>query len=57
MGQCPVKLNSEQLLHLIECGRIDPKSLISHRMKLEEAPTAYNMFNKKEDVTKAVFSP
>ena len=57
MGQCPVKLNSEQLLHLIECGRIDPKSLISHRMKLEEAPTAYKMFNKKEDVTKVVFSP
>ncbi|MGA9153651.1 MAG: hypothetical protein WBZ36_23975, partial [Candidatus Nitrosopolaris sp.] len=57
MGQCPVKLYNEQLLHLIECGRIDPKPLISHTMKLEEAPKAYQMFNKKEDVTKVVFSP
>jgi len=22
MGQCPVKLYNEQLLHLIECGRM-----------------------------------
>jgi S-(hydroxymethyl)glutathione dehydrogenase / alcohol dehydrogenase len=57
MGQCPVKLYNEQLLHLIECERIDPKPLISHTMKLEEAPKAYQMFNKKEDVTKVVFSP
>jgi len=26
-------------------------------MKLEEAPKAYKMFNKKEDVAKVVFSP
>ena len=57
ISRCPVKLYNEQLLHLIECGRIDPKSLISHRMKLEEAPRAYEMLNKKEDVIKIIFSP
>lgn len=37
LGQCPVKKYNEQLLHLIEVGRIDPKPLISHTMKLDEA--------------------
>ena len=55
LGQCPVKKYNEQLLHLIEVGRIDPKPLISHTMKLDEAPKAYDMFDKKEDVTKVVF--
>lgn len=57
MGQCPVKLYNEQLLHLIECGRINPTPLISHTMKLDETPKAYEMFNKKEDVTKVVLKP
>ncbi|MGI0052214.1 MAG: zinc-dependent alcohol dehydrogenase [Nitrososphaeraceae archaeon] len=55
LGQCPVKKYNEQLLHLIEVGRINPKPLISHTMKLDEAPKAYDMFDKKEDVTKVVF--
>lgn len=57
MGQCPVKLYNEQLLHLIECGRIDPTRLISHIMKLEEAPKAYDMFDRKDSVTKVVLKP
>jgi S-(hydroxymethyl)glutathione dehydrogenase / alcohol dehydrogenase len=55
LGQCPVKKYNEQLLHLVETGRIDPKKLISHTMKLDEASKAYEMFDKKEDVTKVVF--
>lgn len=56
MGQCPVKKYNEALLHLIETGRIDATNIISHTMKLEEAPTAYKIFDKKEeDVTKIVF--
>jgi threonine dehydrogenase-like Zn-dependent dehydrogenase len=54
LGQYPVKKYNEQLLHLIESGRIDPKPLISHTMKLDEAPKAY-MFDKKGDVIKIVF--
>ena len=34
MGQCPVKKYNEQLLHLIEVGRIDAIKIISHPMKL-----------------------
>ena len=55
LGQCPVKKYNEQLMHLIESGRIDPKPLVSHTMKLDEAPKAYDMFDKKGDVTKIVF--
>jgi S-(hydroxymethyl)glutathione dehydrogenase / alcohol dehydrogenase len=57
MGQCPVKKYNEQLLHLIEVGRIDATKIISHPMKLDEAPKRYEMFDKKEDVTKVVFKP
>ena len=57
MGQCPVKKYNEQLLHLIETRRIDATKIISHPMKLDEAPKAYEMFDKKEEVTKVVFSP
>jgi S-(hydroxymethyl)glutathione dehydrogenase/alcohol dehydrogenase len=57
MGQCPVKKYNEQLLHLIETRRIDATKIISHPMKLDEAPKGYEMFDKKEDVTKVVFSP
>lgn len=55
MGQCPVKKYNEQLLHLIEVGRINPLPLISHTMSLDEAPKAYDMFDsQKNDVTKVV---
>jgi S-(hydroxymethyl)glutathione dehydrogenase / alcohol dehydrogenase len=60
MGQCPVKQYNEQLLHLIEVGRIDPTQLISHRMKLEEAPKGYEMFDQKGEngeVHKIVLTP
>ncbi|MFL6399631.1 MAG: zinc-binding dehydrogenase, partial [Nitrososphaeraceae archaeon] len=57
MGQCPVKKYNEQLLHLIEVGRIDATKIISHPMKLDEAPKGYEIFDKKEDATKVVFKP
>jgi S-(hydroxymethyl)glutathione dehydrogenase / alcohol dehydrogenase len=54
-GQCPVKKYNEQLLYLIEARGIHPKKLICHTMKFEDASKAYEMFDKKEDVTKVVF--
>jgi S-(hydroxymethyl)glutathione dehydrogenase/alcohol dehydrogenase len=57
IGQCPVKLYNEQLLHLIEVGRIDPSHLISHTTRLDEAAKAYEMFDSKVDVTKIVLNP
>lgn len=50
-----MKKYNEQLMHLIELGRINHKPLISHTMKLEEAPKAYDLFDKKGHVTKIVF--
>lgn len=57
MGQCPVKKYSEQLFHLIETKRIDPTKVISHTMKLDDAPKGYANFDKKEDVMKIVLKP
>ncbi len=34
MGQFPVKLYNEQLLHLIECGLINPMPHIGHISQL-----------------------
>ena len=56
LGQCPVKKYNEQLLHLIESGRIDATKIISHTMKLDEALRAYEIFdNKEQDATKIIF--
>ena len=56
MGQCPVKKYNEQLLHLIETAIIDTTKIISHTMKLDEAPKAYEIFdNKEQDATKIIF--
>lgn len=58
MGQCPVKKYNEQLLHLIETGRIDATKIISHNAKLEDGPKAYEMFNNsKDEATKIVLKP
>jgi S-(hydroxymethyl)glutathione dehydrogenase / alcohol dehydrogenase len=56
MGQCPVKKYNRRLLHLIETGRIDPTRIISHVMKLDEGPAAYEIFNRK-DATKILLKP
>ena len=56
LGQCPVKKYNEQLLHLIEVGRIKPEPIISHRMRIDEATKTYEIFDKKEDVTKVIFN-
>jgi len=46
----------EEVLKLVETGRIDPVPVISHRMKLEEAAEAYRMFEARE-ATKIVLTP
>jgi threonine dehydrogenase-like Zn-dependent dehydrogenase len=39
-------------------GAIDPAFVISHRLRLEEAPRGYQMFNDKvDDCTKVVLTP
>ena len=47
-GQCHVQRYMRPLLELIRQGAIDPRFIITHRMPLDEAPIAYDMFFKKQ---------
>jgi threonine dehydrogenase-like Zn-dependent dehydrogenase len=46
----------EEVFALIENGRLDPQRIITHRMKLEDAPRAYEMFDRRE-AFKVVLTP
>src|SRR5690349_20284612 len=48
-GQTHVQRYLKPLLARVENGEIDPSFIITHRMKLDEAPLAYAMFRRKED--------
>lgn len=54
MGQTHVQKYLPTLLGYIEEGRIDPSFVISHRLNLSEAPTAYENFNTEKDVWRKV---
>lgn len=49
MGQTHVQRYLPLLLAKIMDGKIDPTRVISHRITLDEAPTAYEKFCEKED--------
>jgi threonine dehydrogenase-like Zn-dependent dehydrogenase len=45
------------LLNDITEGRLDPTFIISHRLKLDDAPRGYDMFmHKEDDCTKVVLA-
>jgi threonine dehydrogenase-like Zn-dependent dehydrogenase len=48
-GQCHVQRYMRPLLQHIQNGDIDPSFVITHRMKLEDAPKGFEMFVKKLD--------
>jgi threonine dehydrogenase-like Zn-dependent dehydrogenase len=48
-GQCHVHRYMKPLLERIERGEIDPSFVVSHHMKLDQAPEAYDMFLHKRD--------
>ena len=57
-GQAPVQRYMQPLLERIQRGEIDPSFVITHRLSLDEAPTGYERFNKKDDnCLKVVLSP
>jgi threonine dehydrogenase-like Zn-dependent dehydrogenase len=57
-GQTHVHKYMRPLLERIERGEIDPSFVITHRMKLDEAPEAFDMFTQKEDdCVKVVLKP
>ncbi|HYC51707.1 MAG TPA: zinc-dependent alcohol dehydrogenase [Gemmatimonadaceae bacterium] len=48
-GQCHVHRYMKPLLQRIEKGEIDPTVVITHRMRLEDAPKGYEIFCNKEN--------
>jgi threonine dehydrogenase-like Zn-dependent dehydrogenase len=48
-GQCHVQRYLKPLLERIQKDEIDPSFVISHQMKLDEAPEGYKMFRNKQD--------
>jgi threonine dehydrogenase-like Zn-dependent dehydrogenase len=48
-GQCHVQRYWGPLLERIERGEIDPSFVITHRMRLDEAPHGFDIFTRKED--------
>jgi threonine dehydrogenase-like Zn-dependent dehydrogenase len=58
MGQTHVQRFLPELLEHIDSGKLQPDVIISHRMPLAEAATAYKIFEKKEDdCRKVVLTP
>ncbi|MGQ4583633.1 alcohol dehydrogenase catalytic domain-containing protein [Lysobacter sp. F60174L2] len=58
MGQTHVQRYMTELLQFIEEGRLAPEAIITHRMKLADAPRAYEIFEEKqEDCRKVVLTP
>jgi threonine dehydrogenase-like Zn-dependent dehydrogenase len=57
-GQANVKAYNRQLAKLIHNGRANPSFLVSHTLSLDEAPTAYEHFDNRDDGwTKVVLKP
>jgi threonine dehydrogenase-like Zn-dependent dehydrogenase len=57
-GQTHVHRYLEPLLAKVQNGEIDPSFVITHRLKLDQAPEAYEMFRDKEhECIKVVLKP
>ena len=48
-GQAPVKRYNEYLRDLIVNGRAKPSRIVSHRIRIDAAPEAYDKFDKRVD--------
>jgi threonine dehydrogenase-like Zn-dependent dehydrogenase len=57
-GQTHVQRYTRPLLERVQKGEIDPSFVITHRLRLEDAPTGYEIFkNKVDDCMKVVLKP
>jgi glutathione-independent formaldehyde dehydrogenase len=57
-GQCNVKRYNRYLRDLIIAGRATPSFVVSHELPLDQAPVAYEKFDKRvEGYTKVVLHP
>jgi len=58
MGQTHAHRHMRPLLEKISNGEIDPSVVITHRMRLDEAPEGYKIFaNKEDNCVKVVLRP
>ncbi len=58
MGQTHVQKYMRPLLERIQRGEIDPSFIITHRLRLQDAPEAYKLFsNKEQGCIKVVLRP
>jgi threonine dehydrogenase-like Zn-dependent dehydrogenase len=58
MSQCHVARHMPHLLDLVTARLLEPEKIITHRLSLEEAPTAYRLFaDKLDDCIKCVLIP
>lgn len=58
MGQTHMQYYMPPLLALIEEGKIDTSAIITHRLKLDDAPHGYDIFQEKKDgCIKVVMTP
>jgi threonine dehydrogenase-like Zn-dependent dehydrogenase len=58
MGQTHVPKYMRPLLERIQKGEIDPSFIITHRMRLRDAPEGYELFkHKQDDCIKIVLKP
>jgi glutathione-independent formaldehyde dehydrogenase len=54
-GQAPVKKYNEYLRDLIVNGKAKPSKIVSHRIRIDDAPQAYDKFDKRiEGYTKVL---
>jgi glutathione-independent formaldehyde dehydrogenase len=57
-GQCPVKRYNRELRDLIIRGQARPSQIVSHELPLDQAPDAYDKFDRRADgYTKVLLHP
>ena len=57
-GQAPVQKYIDELLAWVASRKIKLNDIITHRLSIEEAPHAYDIFkNKEEDCVNVVLKP
>ncbi|MDX6532533.1 MAG: hypothetical protein QOF68_277 [Gaiellales bacterium] len=57
-GQCHVHKYMKPLLERVQRGEIDPSFVVTHRMRLDDAPDGYETFlHKEDDCVKVVLKP
>jgi threonine dehydrogenase-like Zn-dependent dehydrogenase len=55
-GHANVIRHVDPVLELMEAGKLDPTPLVTHHMKLDEAPEAYELYDQREAL-KIVLEP